>query len=197
MQIRPGLEGFILPRKCNTDQTGRTIKCPIDPFFIIPEKCKCVDFQTLKLQELPEDVPHGEMPRHLQLYCDRYLCEKVVPGNRVTLVGIYSIKKISKPSNRSATEGKTSNVGIRSPYLRVVGIHIETEGPGRSGSQPFTAEEEELFRNLASSPNIYERIAKSIAPSIYGCENIKKAVACLLFSGSRKKLPDGLTRRGL
>ena len=42
----------------------------------------------------------------------------------------------------------------------------------------------------------YKVIAKSIAPSIYGSEDIKKAIACLLFGGSRKILPDGLTRRG-
>ena len=74
------------------------MKCPIDPYFIVPDKCKCVDFQILKLQEAPEAVPNGEMPRHLQLYCDRYLCERVVPGNRVTVMGIYSIKKGAKPS---------------------------------------------------------------------------------------------------
>lgn len=47
------------------------VKCPIDPYFIIPDRCVCVDFQTLRLQESPDAVPHGEMPRHLQLYCDR------------------------------------------------------------------------------------------------------------------------------
>lgn len=52
------------------EQAGRP-KCPLDPYFIMPDKCKCVDFQTLKLQELPDAVPHGEMPRHMQLYCDR------------------------------------------------------------------------------------------------------------------------------
>jgi len=61
---------------------------------------------------------------------------------------------------------------------------------------PYTPEDEQLFRHLASTPNIYERIARSIAPSIYGCTDMKKAIACLLFSGSRKRLPDGLTRRG-
>ena len=45
--------------------------CPIDPYFIMPDKCRCVDFQILKLLEAPEDVPNGEMPRHMTLYCDR------------------------------------------------------------------------------------------------------------------------------
>lgn len=50
--------------------TGR-IPCPLDPYYIMPDKCKCVDFQVLKLQEAPDAVPNGEMPRHMQLYCDR------------------------------------------------------------------------------------------------------------------------------
>ncbi|XP_005150461.2 DNA replication licensing factor MCM5 [Melopsittacus undulatus] len=190
--VRPGLEGYALPRKCNTEQAGRP-KCPLDPYFIMPDKCKCVDFQVLKLQESPDAVPHGEMPRHLQLYCDRYLCDKVVPGNKVTVMGIYSIKK----SAHSKNKGRDNvGVGIRSAYIRVVGIQVDTEGSGHSFAGLVTPQEEEELRHLAAMPNIYETIAKSIAPSIYGSTDIKKAIACLLFGGSRKRLPDGLTRRG-
>ncbi|XP_062458615.1 DNA replication licensing factor MCM5 [Pezoporus occidentalis] len=190
--VRPGLEGYALPRKCNTEQAGRP-KCPLDPYFIMPDKCKCVDFQVLKLQESPDAVPHGEMPRHLQLYCDRYLCDKVVPGNRVTVMGIYSIKKSALSKNKGRDN---VGVGIRSAYIRVVGIQVDTEGSGHSIAGSVTPQEEEELRHLAAMPNIYETIAKSIAPSIYGSTDIKKAIACLLFGGSRKRLPDGLTRRG-
>ncbi|KAF6120265.1 minichromosome maintenance complex component 5 [Phyllostomus discolor] len=162
--MRPGLEGYALPRKCNTEQAGRP-KCPLDPYFIMPDKCKCVDFQTLKLQELPDAVPHGEMPRHMQLYCD------------------------SKGRDRVG-------VGIRSSYIRVLGIQVDTDGSGRSFAGAVTPQEEEEFRRLAALPNIYEVISKSIAPSIFGGMDMKKAIACLLFGGSRKRLPDGLTRRG-
>lgn len=86
--------------------------------------------------------------------------------------------------------------GIRKPYLRVVGIQVDTEGAGRSTGIPLNALEEEEFRRFAARPDAYETIAKSIAPSIYGSEEIKKCIACLLFGGSRKRLPDGLTRRG-
>ncbi|NWR72190.1 MCM5 factor, partial [Centropus unirufus] len=190
--VRPGLEGYALPRKCNAEQAGRP-KCPLDPYFIMPDKCKCVDFQVLKLQESPDAVPHGEMPRHLQLYCDRYLCDRVVPGNRVTVMGIYSIKKSAQNKNKSRDN---VGVGIRSAYVRVVGIQVDMEGSGHSFAGSVTPQEEEELRRLAATPNIYETIAKSIAPSIYGSSDIKKAIACLLFGGSRKRLPDGLTRRG-
>merc|ERR1719230_521529 len=83
------------------------------------------------------------------------------------------------------------------PYLRVVGLQVETEGSGRSSANlAFTQEDEESFRRLAAKPGVHETIAKSIAPSIFGSDDIKKSIACLLFGGSRKRLPDGLIRRG-
>uniref|UniRef100_A0A3P8ZT75 DNA replication licensing factor MCM5 n=1 Tax=Esox lucius TaxID=8010 RepID=A0A3P8ZT75_ESOLU len=192
--LPPGLQGYALPRKCNAEQAGR-VKCPVDPYFIIPDRCACVDFQTLRLQESPDAVPHGEMPRHMQLYCDRYLCDRVVPGNRVTIMGIYSIKKVAQAKGKG--RDKSAGVGIRTSYLRVVGIQQDTEGAGRpAGGRIFTPQEEEELRALAASPDIYGSLARSLAPSIYGSEDLKKAIACLLFGGSRKRLPDGLTRRG-
>ncbi|KAH8354424.1 hypothetical protein KR084_010622 [Drosophila pseudotakahashii] len=194
LKVNPGLEGYALPRKCNTEQAGRP-KCPLDPFFIMPDKCKCVDFQTLKLQELPDFVPQGEIPRHLQLFCDRSLCERVVPGNRVLIQGIYSIRKVGKPSRQDGREKAV--VGVRAPYMRVVGITVDAEGAGAiSRYSNITTDEEENFRRMAASGDIYERLSQSLAPSIFGSKDIKKAITSMLFGGSRKRLPDGLCRRG-
>ncbi|XP_013117175.2 DNA replication licensing factor Mcm5 [Stomoxys calcitrans] len=194
LKVNPGLEGYALPRKCTTDQAGRP-KCPLDPFFIMPDKCKCVDYQILKLQELPDFVPQGEIPRHLQLFCERSLCERVVPGNRVLIQGIYSIRKVGKPSRQDGREKAV--VGVRAPYMRVVGITVDTEGSGAiSRYSNISTDEEEMFRRMAASSDIYERLSKSLAPSIFGSDDIKKAITCMLFGGSRKRLPDGLCRRG-
>lgn len=137
----------------------------------------------------------------------RYLCDTVVPGNKVIVEGIYSIKTFSTSARvkiyiiilflkicvffliytylfQKINRNRKSVVGIRVPYVRVVGIKIDEKGCGFSSSLSITQEEEELFRRLAASPNIYERIAKSIAPSIFGFEDIKKAIACLLFGGT-------------
>ncbi|XP_063977768.1 DNA replication licensing factor Mcm5 [Diachasmimorpha longicaudata] len=190
--IKPGLEGYSLPRQCSTEQAGRQ-KCPLDPFFVMPDQCKCVDFQVVKLQELPDQIPQGEIPRHVQLYCDRYLCDRVVPGNRVLILGIYSIKKVSG-GKRGGKE--KALVGIRAPYIRVIGISIDGEDNGSGTHPPLTNEDEDAFRRLAAQPDIYDKIARSIAPSIFGALDIKKSIACLLFGGSRKRMPDGLCRRG-
>jgi len=190
--IKPGLEGYQLPRKCNVEQAGRP-PCPLDPYYILPDNCKCVDFQNVKLQESPDSVPHGEMPRHIQLFLDRSLVDRAVPGNRVTVIGVYSIRKMAKIGRG----GEKGAVGVRMPYLRVVGIQVETEGSGRTSSNlTFTTDDEENFRRLAAKPGVHDVISRSVAPSIFGSDDIKKAIACLLFGGSRKKLPDGLIRRG-
>uniref|UniRef100_H3A8U4 DNA replication licensing factor MCM5 n=1 Tax=Latimeria chalumnae TaxID=7897 RepID=H3A8U4_LATCH len=191
--VRPGLEGYALPRKCNTEQAGRP-KCPVDPYFIVPDKCKCVDFQLLKLQESPDAVPHGEMPRHMQLYCDRYLCDKVVPGNRVTIIGIYSIKKAGKTSSKGRDR---VGVGIRSSYIRVVGIQIDTEGSAASLSGAVTS------GFLAPSPclghpnnTIGYVCSKLFARSVEGGNVTLHNVTFKPHFGSVGRLPDGLTRRG-
>ena len=80
-----------------------------------------------------------------------------------------------------------SNVGTRQPYVRVLGIRIDTDGVGRSSAQTLTTAEEEEFVRFSHTPDVYETIATSIAPSIYGASDVKKAVACLLFGGSRKR----------
>ena len=72
-----------------------------------------------------------------------------------------------------------NSAGIRRPYLRIVGIQIDSGGPGRASGSTLTPEEEEEFRQLSTRPDIYDIIAKSIAPSIYG--SLGKAFACLLL----------------
>jgi len=188
--IRPGLEGFAMPRKCGASTAGQA-PCPLDPYFIVPDKCKCVDYQTLKLQEAPDGIPTGDMPRHIQLYVDRALVDKMVPGNRVEVVGIYSIKKIAEKGKR----GDKITAGIRKPYIRIIGLEIDSSGAGRALTK-FTPEEEEKFRKLSEKSDVYDVVSRNIAPSIFGSDDIKKSIACMLFGGSRKRMPDGLTRRG-
>jgi DNA replication licensing factor MCM5 len=138
------------------------------------------------MQELPEMVPTGEMPRHMLLSCDRSLCDKVVPGTRCTIIGIYSIFQ---------AKAKGSASPVRQPYLRVTGIGLESSGSGRMQTT-FTPDEEAEMIAMSRDPEIYDRVWKSIAPSIWGNENIKKATCCLLFGGSAKRLPDGTRLRG-
>ncbi|KAL5729718.1 DNA helicase [Ranunculus cassubicifolius] len=187
---RPGLGGAVVPRSCDHNPQQGEPPCPLDPWIVVPDRSKYVDQQTLKLQENPEDVPTGELPRNILLAVDRHLVQTIVPGTRLTIMGIYSIFQASNVS--AAQKGA---VAVRQPYIRVVGIEEANETNSR-GPSAFTYDEVEDFKKFASDVDSYKNICSKIAPSIYGHEDVKKAVACLLFGGSRKELPDGVKLRG-
>ncbi|KAJ6519457.1 MCM-domain-containing protein [Mycena sanguinolenta] len=186
-----------LPRVCEAaaeNKRRKEVDCPLDPYLIIHSKSTFADQQTLKLQEAPDMVPVGELPRHMLLVADRHLTGKVVPGSRIVATGIYSTFQSAKNKNAGAA-------ALRQPYLRVVHLELSSGPTGSSGgSNPFgvqfTPEEEEEFGAMARSEGFYERFAKSVGPSIYGSLDIKKAITCLLFGGSKKILPDGMRLRG-
>jgi DNA replication licensing factor MCM5 len=94
-----------LPRTCDAPEIdGQKKECPLDPYLIIHSRSTFADHQTLKLQEAPDMVPVGELPRHMLLSVDRYLTGKVVPGSRVVATGIYSTfqsaRNVSPPKKK-------------------------------------------------------------------------------------------------
>ncbi|GJP29474.1 hypothetical protein CLOM_g16744 [Closterium sp. NIES-68] len=189
---RPGLGGAIIPRTCDrTPQPGEE-PCGIDPWVVLPDRSEYVDQQTLKLQENPEDVPTGEMPRSVLLAVDRSLVQRISPGTRITVFGIFSIfQSADKAKSRGAMA-----IAIRQPYLRVVGVEMASDGAARSNASSFTTDEEAEFKDFSRQNDVYGAISSQIAPSIFGHADIKKAIACLLFGGARKLLPDGARLRG-
>lgn len=189
--VNSGFSGVSMPRVCSRrPQPGDdNPKCPLDPYYVVHEKCQFIDQQVLKLQEAPDQVPVGELPRHIQVSADRYLAGRVVPGSRCTIMGVFSIYQ-SKGSKNSS-----SAVAIRNPYLQAVGIDGDSDQTAR-GHMTFTDEEEQEFQELSRRPDLYEVFTDCIAPSIYGNRDIKKAIACLLMGGSKKVLPDGMRLRG-
>ncbi|KAH0432840.1 DNA replication licensing factor mcm5 [Colletotrichum camelliae] len=188
-----GFTGVTLPRQCGRSRIPNdpTPKCPLDPYFVLHEKSRFVDQQIIKLQEAPDQVPVGELPRHVLISADRYLTNRVVPGSRCTVMGIFSIYQ-NKATKNSATGGA---VAIRTPYLRAVGIQTDIDQTAR-GQALFSDEEEQEFLEMSRRPDLYNIMADCIAPSIYGNRDIKKSILCLLLGGSKKILPDGMKLRG-
>ena len=106
----------------------------MDPYILVPELCQCRDFQNIKMQESPDSIPTAEMPRHVGLYMERSLVDRVVPGNRCTITGIYQIRREQVKGPR-AKESKKSGVGIRAAYIRVLGVEVDSVGPGRANEK--------------------------------------------------------------
>jgi len=193
--VAPGLGGTHIPRYCDGGAGGPGgggggAPCGADTFAVLESRSAFVDQQTLKLQERPEDVPTGDLPRSILAVADRALVGVIAPGARVTAVGVYS--------TFAAKEGRGGDArvsaAVQVPYLRLVGLVEEVEGA--HSTPAFTPEEELEFRAFAARPTAVADVVARIAPNIYGSADVKKAVAALLFGGARKKLPDGTWRRG-
>ncbi|KAI5286082.1 minichromosome maintenance protein 5 [Ascosphaera acerosa] len=197
IHVDGGFSGLSLPRYCEREREKNEDKCPTDPYVVVHEKCQFVDQQILKLQEAPDQVPVGELPRHILISADRYLANRVVPGMRCTIMGIFSIysSKSGGASARSSSSNNKAAVALRNPYLRAVGISADIDMTTK-GNAIFSDEEEQEFLELSRRADIYEVFTDCIAPAIYGNRDIKKAIACLLMGGSKKVLPDGMKLRG-
>jgi DNA replication licensing factor MCM5 len=78
LKVGPGFGGLDLPRNCNVPRQSeglQTDKCPVDPYVVVPEDCNFENMQTLKLQEAPEMIPTGEMPRAYTVTCSNKLVD--------------------------------------------------------------------------------------------------------------------------
>ncbi|GBC07304.1 hypothetical protein RclHR1_07380004 [Rhizophagus clarus] len=191
LPVASGFTGVQLPRTCDSDPSGVGPKdCGIDPFVIIHDRCTYVDQQVLKIQESPDFLPVGDLPRHITVYLDRYLTDKAVPGRRVNIVGIYDVF-----NNNNSNKKKSQGIGTRIPYIRALGLEFDMVQDGQ-GIATFTHTEEEEIIAMSRRPNFYRTFTSSIAPSIYGNHDIKEAITCLLFGGSKKILADGMRLRG-
>ena len=185
--VKSGFSGVTIPRMCdNAKNQGPESKekCPLDSYAPLPEMSVYNDIQQMKLQESPEMIPTGEIPRSYLLYCERNCVNKIIPGTRITVVGVLTVDERSFDMKQ-----------IRISYIKVVGFQIENSKSGKHTFN-FTQEDEARFSNYGKDPKIYDKICKSIASAIYGLEDIKRAIACLLFGGCRKKMTEGVNLRG-
>ena len=153
-------------------------------FELIPEESEYIDFQLVGVQEKPEDLPPGQLPRIIDVGLKGDIVDVARPGDRVIITGILQAVQDREPD----TLRKTSKM-----YLEAVSIETASKEPE---TLTITPEEEKMFKEMAKDPEIHKKLVESIAPSIHGLEHIKKAVMLLLFGGRTKQYPDGTKVRG-
>lgn len=181
------LKGLVLkkPQKCPA--------CSEKELEMDPETSIFIDFQMVRLQELPEDLPAGQLPHYVEVTVMGDLVDQCRPGDRIMLTGIIRIEQ-----EQLAPQAKTSLF-----RLRMEGNNIEYIG-GRAGSKDtrsveritISAEDERQIRTIASKPEAYDKLIASFAPHIYGHETLKESILLLVVGSVTKKLEDGSTRRG-
>jgi replicative DNA helicase Mcm len=174
----------------------KPLKCPAcseKELEMDPESSLFIDFQLVRLQELPEDLPAGQLPHYIEVTVMSDLVDQCRPGDRIILTGIIRIEQ-----EQLVLQAKTSLF-----RLRMEGNNIEYLG-GRAGSKDtrsverilISTEDERQIRTIASKPDAYEKLIASFAPHIYGHEPIKEAILLLIVGSVTKRLEDGSTRRG-
>ena len=144
-----------------------------------------VDFQILRVQELPEELPPGQLPQFFDVNVEGDIVNMARPGDRVLLPGVvravpgYAQGRVKTRLFRSQIDCNQVEVKGKEPEQVLV-----------------TREDEALIRKIATSPDAYERLISSIAPVILGHQAEKEAILMLLAGGSATMLPDGTKLRG-
>lgn len=159
---------------CNTQQS----------MGIVHNRSQFTDKQMVKMQESPDDMPAGQTPHTVIMYAYGDLVDAVQPGDRVTVTGIYRATPLRvNPRMRNIK-------AVYKTYIDVV--HFRKTDKRKlherdaDGQVTFGPERVEYLTGLSKMSDIYERLSRALAPSIYENIDIKKGILLQLFGGTNK-----------
>jgi DNA replication licensing factor MCM7 len=167
---------------------------------------KFVKFQTCRIQELPDQVPIGHIPRSMTVHLRGERTRSVLPGDQVTISGLFLPTPYT--GYRAVRAGLTADTYLEAMHVRshkqsyeqmqCASNNAQSVSGGQSGGDgdALSEEIEALVDAAVEDEEIYTKLAKSIAPEIFGLVDIKKALLLQLVGGVTKKLSDGMKIRG-
>ena len=175
----------------------------IEKKFREPSRCSCgrkgqfrllsktmVDAQRLVIEEAPESLSGGEQPRRLNVFLkedlvEPHMEEKTTPGSKVRILGI--LKEVPVPLQTGAISTRFDIALEANSLIPLEATYEEFE---------ISEEDERQIQELAADPEVFQKLRGSIAPAIYGYDEIKEALVLQMFSGVRKVSSDGTVSRG-
>ena len=178
----------------NASVKCQTPNCKHTSLAIIPKASRFIDFQILRLQELPEDLPPGQLPHYVNVSIKQDLVDYARPGDRIVLTGIVRIEQ-----ERISGVSKSESALYR---LRMDGNNVEFIGgkgiksSRRTEREEISPDEEKIIKSLAKNPDIYDRLIASFAPHIRGHALFKEAILLLIVGSTQRVLTDGTKIRG-
>jgi len=178
----------------NASVKCQTPNCKHTSLAIIPKASRFIDFQILRLQELPEDLPPGQLPHYVNVSIKQDLVDYARPGDRIVLTGIVRIEQ-----ERISGVSKSESALYR---LRMDGNNVEFIGgkglksSRRTEREEISPDEEKIVKSLAKNPDIYDRLIASFAPHIRGHALFKEAILLLIVGSTQRVLTDGTKIRG-
>lgn len=189
------------PRKC-----PRQICNSSNSMQLIHNRSIFANKQIVKLQETPDNVPDGQTPHSVSLCIYDELVDSCRAGDRVEICGIFKSSPIRVNSRMRAVKS------LFKTYLDVV--HIKKVDKNRIGIDASTIENEiredeeideirklsveevEKIKQVSQRSDIYELLSRSLAPSIFEMDDVKKGLLLQLFGGTNKTFNKGSKTRG-
>ncbi len=175
----------------------------IEKKFREPMRCSCgrrggfklltkemVDTQRLVIEETPESLSGGEQPKRINVFVKEDLVEpkmeeKTTPGSRVKVIGV--LKEVPVPLQGG---GVSTRFELAIETNNIISLEETFE------ELDISEEDERQIIELSQDPNLFDNLAKSIVPGVWGYEEIKKSLILQLFGGVRKIYADGQKKRG-
>lgn len=184
---------------------GNVIKIAQDDIekFKEPSRCSCgrrgmfkllskelIDVQRIVLEESPESLQGGEQPKRISVFLEEDLVEpnmerRTTPGAKIRVVGEIKEHAITLKSGAPSVR---HDLNVDANYVEPIEETYE--------EIEISEEDESKIKELASDPNIYKRLINSIAPSVFGHEDIKEGLILQMIGGLKKTKSDGTVIRG-
>ncbi len=199
-EVRPQ----VVNAKFECPSCGTTISVmQMEKKFREPSRCSCgrrggfkliskemVDTQRLVVEEAPESLSGGEQPKRMNAFLKEDLVEpsmeeKTTPGSRVKVIGV--LKEVPVPMR---TGGLSTRFELALEVNNIIPLEETFE------DLDINEEDERQILELSQDPKLYEKLKKSMIPSVWGYDEIKKSLVLQLFGGVRKTHADGQISRG-
>ncbi|XP_005108123.1 DNA replication licensing factor mcm2 [Aplysia californica] len=146
------------------------------PFEINMEQTVYKNYQRVTIQESPGKVPAGRLPRSKDAILLDDLVDTCKPGDEIELTGIY----------HNNYDGSLNTANGFPVFATVIQANHITKKDDKMAVAALTDEDIKAIVTLSKDERIGERIFASVAPSIYGHEDIKRALALAVFGGESK-----------
>lgn len=198
-------------------------RCPrpdcstLHSMLLVHNRCLFSDKQLIKLQETPDAIPDGQTPHAVTLCVYDALVDVARPGDRVEVTGIFRSAPVRanqrqrrlkslfrtyvdvvhlRRSDRDRLHLDLSTEEYLIEYVPQTGHSLLCSFDETDNVVRDDASHVDDFRTLAQTPNLYTSLAHAIAPSVWGLDDVKKALLLQLFSGITKTLRRGTRFRG-
>jgi DNA replication licensing factor MCM4 len=169
---------------------------------IVHNRSTFADKQVIKLQETPDSVPAGQTPHSVSLCAYDELVDLCKAGDRVEVTGIFRCSPVRvNPRQRtlkSIFKTYVDIVHIQKVDKKRMGIDVSTldqdvaeESGDIEQTRKISEEDEEKIKTTAARSDIYDLLSRSLAPSIFEMDDVKKGILLQLFGGTNKTFEKG------